>query len=161
MSTSDLKSRVRVTRKTGDDNIFKLVEGENRSKIPWYHIPVMKRLQRGIAPLITVFCRRFVTSWEIACDCAATVTHTDKGGWLSCTQRHQVSSVIQMPGLSWKEWQELGKLFVPPTPLTWEGKFHLYTCKCALHSFTVYVSFPLLSLGVKKKEVLDSFNARL
>lgn len=28
MSTSDLKSRVRVTRKTGDDNIFKLVEGE-------------------------------------------------------------------------------------------------------------------------------------
>lgn len=109
----------------------------------------MKRLQRGIAPLITVFCRRFVTSWEIACDCAATVTHTDKGGWLSCTQRHQVSSVIQMPALSWKEWQVLGKLFVPP--LTWEGKFHLYTCKCALHSFTVYVSFPLLSLGVKKK----------
>lgn len=28
VSTSDLKSRVRVTRKTGDDNIFKLVEGE-------------------------------------------------------------------------------------------------------------------------------------
>lgn len=39
----------------------------------------------------------------------------------------------------------------PHPPSHERGKFHLYTCKCALHSFTVYVSFPLLSLGVKKK----------
>lgn len=50
----------------------------------------------GMTPLIIAQLRDSVSP------CAATATHGDKRGTVSCRQRHQASPVLQIPALSWK-----------------------------------------------------------